>query len=571
MKGMSPSPGVTQRSHRPVSTTGQLARMVGCSDGASSRHVVPCEVTVTCSSRVAEAGQEPRMMIVVFGVRGATLPVTLRRDHASSKNANGYTMQVNLMDVAPVKKLRLQVDRRKATKGSFHLKKIELKNMATRTTTEFHHDGLLATGKEGSRTCVDIAAMECGRKLLEEIKYSFTVKTSSVNGAGTDANVYIVLFGVNGDSNELHLKTSETNRDPFEKGQEDVFPFRDVLSLGELYKMRVWHDNKGFGAAWHLASIDVRDHSNGRVYAFPCHRWLSSSDDDKQILRELTCGNPSRSPDSVSYEIEVTTADEDDSGTVHDGWLVLRGSTATTEVRLDLANSDQHRILRRGQTNCFTLNSPHLGKLETCTVGACERQDCSIQTAEGTKDWQCDQVTVTDTFTGIRTTFALKSRVPVSKKDGIVCNAVQWEETHWAKVKNLHPVKYEVAVYTGDVQRAGTDANVTITIFGTLCDTGKRPLKQRMRDLFERGQEDKFVLEALGLGVLTRVHMEHDNSGFNPGWLLDRVEVTDMGTNTTTVFRCGQWLDIDHGTTRDLVPSGAPVLWQEQQAFQGWT
>ena len=53
---------------------------------------------------------------------------------------------------------------------------------------------------------------------------------------------------------------------------------------------------------------------------------------------------------------------------------------------------------------------------------------------------------------------------------------------------------------TADVRGAGTDANVFVTIFGTHGDTGKRALTQKFRDLFERNQTDKFVLEAIDLG-----------------------------------------------------------------------
>lgn len=82
-------------------------------------------------------------------------------------------------------------------------------------------------------------------KIISETSYKISVKTSDVRGAGTDANVYIILFGMNGDSGELHLKNSETSNNPFETGQLDVFTFKDIFSLGELSKLRVWHDNKG--------------------------------------------------------------------------------------------------------------------------------------------------------------------------------------------------------------------------------------------------------------------------------------------------------------------------------------
>ena len=57
--------------------------------------------------------------------------------------------------------------------------------------------------------------------------------------------MFALLFGENGDSGELHLKDSETFKDPFENDQLDVFTFNDLLSLGQLIKIRVWHDNKG--------------------------------------------------------------------------------------------------------------------------------------------------------------------------------------------------------------------------------------------------------------------------------------------------------------------------------------
>ena len=52
-------------------------------------------------------------------------------------------------------------------------------------------------------------------------------------GAGTDANVFMVMFGENGDSGELALKSSETYKDKFERNHTDVFNFKNLLSLGK--------------------------------------------------------------------------------------------------------------------------------------------------------------------------------------------------------------------------------------------------------------------------------------------------------------------------------------------------
>lgn len=66
----------------------------------------------------------------------------------------------------------------------------------------------------------------------------------SPSGAGTDANVWIIVFGENGDTGTQALKEcSKSNK--FERKQLDTFRFSEILSMGELSKIRVWHDNSG--------------------------------------------------------------------------------------------------------------------------------------------------------------------------------------------------------------------------------------------------------------------------------------------------------------------------------------
>ena len=46
--------------------------------------------------------------------------------------------------------------------------------------------------------------------------------TGDVKSAGTDANVFLTIFGENGDTGERSLAKSETHRDKFERGQVTV-------------------------------------------------------------------------------------------------------------------------------------------------------------------------------------------------------------------------------------------------------------------------------------------------------------------------------------------------------------
>lgn len=56
--------------------------------------------------------------------------------------------------------------------------------------------------------------------------------------------MWIIVFGENGDTGTLLLKDSNKSN-KFERKQVDMFRFSDILSLGELSKVRVWHNNSG--------------------------------------------------------------------------------------------------------------------------------------------------------------------------------------------------------------------------------------------------------------------------------------------------------------------------------------
>ena len=59
--------------------------------------------------------------------------------------------------------------------------------------------------------------------------------------------------------------------------------------------------------------------------------------------------------------------------------------------------------------------------------------------------------------------------------------------------------EYKVSVRTGDMYSAGTDANVFLTIYGDLGDTGERKLSKSEgnSNKFERGQVRTVLSETL--------------------------------------------------------------------------
>ncbi|XP_053384453.1 lipoxygenase homology domain-containing protein 1-like isoform X6 [Mercenaria mercenaria] len=549
---------------------GKTSRIFSVDDGISSmssyKPMIPYEMTVYTGD-VEEAGTDQKITMTVFGEKGTTTPQVLENAGDRFERDRADFIKLELEDVAPVKKMRIECDG-KGSRPDWYLEKIELRNMSTGVLSVFDCKGWLSKAK--GVLSRDMPAREGRKIMVDKTNYKINVKTSNVKGAGTDANVYVTLFGDNGDSGPLHLKKSETFKDPFENDQMDVFLFNDILSLGELSKCRVWHDNKGsipgFGAAWHLAYIEVEDIGTRKSYTFHCNKWLSKSEDDKQILRELTCSTAAKGgtpdmKDKSSYEIEVKTSDKKEGGTIHNGWIILEGKKRTSKI-FRLENSATNKILRKGNVDHFTFPSAPLGELERCIVGAFEREDRPLGDAEGREaEWHCFEISVTDAAKGKKYIFPCKEWIQIkeriNKRYGKSLDVKKVEESQTSIVRTLASIKYEIIVYTGDKFGAGTNANVYVTLYGEHGDTGKRALTQSMRDLFERKQVDKFTIEAVDLGKLTKIHVEHDNSGWRPKWYLDRIEVLNTVNNDLTVFPCEQWLDKDGGDCqieRDLYP-----------------
>ncbi|KAM9632188.1 lipoxygenase homology domain-containing protein 1 isoform 3-T3 [Trichechus inunguis] len=504
---------------------------------------------------VVGGGTDSNIFMTLYGINGSTEEMQLDKKKARFEREQNDTFIMEILDIAPFTKMRIRIDGL-GSRPEWFLERILLKNMNTGDLTMFYYGDWLSQRK-GKKTLVcEMCAVIDGEEMMEWTSYTVSVKTSDILGAGTDANVFIIIFGENGDSGTLALKQS-ANWNKFERNSTDAFNFSNMLSLGHLCKLRVWHDNKGIFPGWHLSYVDVKDNSRDETFRFQCDCWLSRSEGDRQTVRDFACAN-----NKIHDELEETTYEvviETGSGgeTRENVWLILEGRRDRSKEFL-IENSSRQRAFRKGTTDTFEFDSVYLGDIASLCVGHLTREDRFIPKRELV--WHVKTITITEMEYGNVYFFNCDTLIPLKRKRKYfkVFEVTKVTESFASKVQGLVPVKYEVIVTTGYEPGAGTDANVFVTIFGANGDTGKRELKQKTRNLFERGSTDRFFLETLELGELRKVRLEHDSSGYYSGWLLDKVEVTNTSTGVATIFNCGQWLDKKRGdglTWRDLFPS----------------
>ncbi len=129
--------------------------------------------------------------------------------------------------------------------------------------------------------------------LAKQAGYDIEITTGTPDGAGTDAWVYVSLYGpLNADGERtgttefaLYNAISEANDDPFESGRTDVFRshqgqavgIADSSSLDKIEFITLRHDDTGNRPDWHVKSVKIRNQSNGMEWYFEPNDWLDWS------------------------------------------------------------------------------------------------------------------------------------------------------------------------------------------------------------------------------------------------------------------------------------------------------
>ncbi|XP_068439233.1 polycystin-1 [Clinocottus analis] len=108
----------------------------------------------------------------------------------------------------------------------------------------------------------------CGRPGLYH--YRVLVKTGWRRGAGTTAHVGISLYGVT-KSGSRHLQRDGA----FQRGSLDQFHLETDDNLGEVWKIRIWHDNTGLHPSWYVQHVVVWDPQTDHMFFFLLGDWLS--------------------------------------------------------------------------------------------------------------------------------------------------------------------------------------------------------------------------------------------------------------------------------------------------------
>lgn len=247
------------------------------------------------------------------------------------------------------------------------------------------------------------------------VSYQVAVFTSNISGAGTDGDVFLTLVGQSGSVGEEKLvppKGAKGNL--FEAGKVDEFVVSGT-PIGPIKEVVVRLVERGFGAAWHLDRVMVRDPAApNRVYVFPCREWLKGGhltvtlpEASGAAVADLAAaggGAPGAAPlplPGEPYRLEVVTSKKRGAGTDATIGLQFRDVGGQTwQPRF----TQTRAMFESGKTDSFDVTSDvRMGDMSSVRVW----QDGSGMMA----DWHLDHVLLTHLPSGRSWLFECKAWV----------------------------------------------------------------------------------------------------------------------------------------------------------------
>ncbi|KAG8570827.1 hypothetical protein GDO81_011437 [Engystomops pustulosus] len=167
-----------------------------------------------------------------------------------------------------------------------HLHKMRMRDVDTNQEIGFYPEKVYLPGEDCSENVAEVAVVLPNQPPLKGVTYSVYIRTGDFPASSTDTDVFITIYGENGDSCKRRLNGSLLPR-VFDKGKINFFRIKAV-DLGMLSRVHIEHKAVGYGAGWYLDQITIQELDKADIkYLFPCQRWLDTAINDKQTDCEV--------------------------------------------------------------------------------------------------------------------------------------------------------------------------------------------------------------------------------------------------------------------------------------------
>jgi hypothetical protein len=219
------------------------------------------------TGNVPYAGTDAGVYIKLYGIAENSDYIQLDNSENNYEKDKKDTYTILHKDIGSIRKIEIKHDNKGKHPGWF-LKKVLIKDNSD--DYNFTANEWLSSSSRSEHPTITLLEDD----LREE--YRVTVVTSNIKNAGTDATVYIRLYG--DDNRKTPLQRIGQELSDFEQGNSKTYIIRSNFNLGDIKKIYIEHDNTGKGPWWHIEKVIVTNNSSNNKSTFTINKWLHGQD-----------------------------------------------------------------------------------------------------------------------------------------------------------------------------------------------------------------------------------------------------------------------------------------------------
>ncbi|CAF1040089.1 unnamed protein product [Adineta ricciae] len=345
--------------------------------------------------------------------------------------------------------------------------------------------------------------------------YRFIVRTAKDKDSGTRAQVFLYMYGTDQDWTSINLRAG-TNQtvDGFPAGSVRTFCLKGP-DIGELRRLNVNLVGARSSKEWFLKEIEITNLNTSKTWLCEFNCWLPKTNDQEphshvKPSSELNLKN------LCVYVLQVRTGGKQFAGTDSLIQVMIKGTDSQTR-QLSLT-SDASNLFEQNQLDTFAIVGWDLGDLLELTVTSDRTHMAS--------DWDLKEMNIWKILPDNESKQVLVY-FPFNQWIGKKKSTLTAKRETYRSVDHhpRGPTCYHIAIKTGDVRGAGTDANVYIIIYGESGRSTTHLLDNIGKNDFERNTTSEFTVMDIDVGNINAIKIWHDNSKPGAAWFLDTVIV----------------------------------------------
>ncbi|XP_070337372.1 oxygen-regulated protein 1 isoform X9 [Equus asinus] len=327
------------------------------------------------TGQLKQAETESEVSLCLFGERGDSGLRLLYKSNMPVKFQRGQidTFQVEAVSLGKLQKVLLRCEA--SDKSQYwYCEKVVVRESGTTSESTFTCERWLPFMSQGiihSEIELFLQEMQINHqpKIQEganEGDWKVTVITGDLEDAGTTATVSLSVYGETRCSGPIILGSGKHQL--FNSNSADIFKI-NLKDIGEIYKIRIGHDNRGKDPRWYLEEIRLENIATRELFCLTVDSWIAENENGGDTWKEMPVVRTNKAPlPVVAYEIYVYTGRKPGAETESNVFINLIGTRGDSGNRR-LHQSKNNKVkFQRGQVDIFSIEAVSLGKLKKVLI-----------------------------------------------------------------------------------------------------------------------------------------------------------------------------------------------------------